>query len=542
MKRILTILFTLLAASSVLLSCGGGSQTADKADFIVNNGAEPQSLDPSHIQGNVEHRVFMALFEGLVIYDPVTSRALPGVAESWTVSPDGATLTFKLRNTAKWSNGDPVVAQDFVDGWLRTLDPATGSEYAYMVGMVVKGANEFNSFAADKNKSDADNKTAEDALRAAVAVKAVDDHTLEVGLVGPVPYAIDMMAHYSFAPLPMKAITKYGDSWTKPENFVCNGPYTLKEWKPQQYIFVVKNNKYWDAKNVKLRSIKFLPIDDLKTSYNMFKNGEIDWDTTVPNDLLDEVKLRKDYQVSPQVSTYYYIFNVTKKPLTDVRVRKALAMAIDKQTLVDKILKGGQLIADSLVPAMEGYTPAKGNAFNVDAAKKLLAEAGFPNGKGFPKLTILYNTNDNHKKIAEFVQDQWKQNLGIDVALQNQEWKTFLDTRSNSHDFQIARAGWIGDYLDPNTYLDMFLSNSGNNDGRYNSAKYDELVKKAMTMPAGADRFAALSQAENTFITEDQGVAPFYFYVSQNLIDTNKWAGWTANPLDAHEWKFVSKK
>lgn len=542
MKRILTILFTLLAASSVLLSCGGGSQTADKASFIVNNGAEPQSLDPSHIQGNVEHRVFMALFEGLVIYDPVTSRALPGVAESWTVSPDGATLTFKLRNTAKWSNGDPVVAQDFVDGWLRTLDPATGSQYAYMVGMVVKGANEYNSFAADKKKSDADNKTAEDALRAAVAVKAVDDHTLEVGLVGPVPYAIDMMAHYSFAPLPMKAIAKYGDSWTKPENFVGNGPYTLKEWKPQQYIFVVKNNKYWDAKNVKLQSIKFLPIDDLKTSYNMFKNGEIDWDTTVPNDLLDEVKLRKDYQVSPQVSTYYYIFNVTKKPLTDVRVRKALAMAIDKQTLVDKILKGGQLIADSLVPAMEGYTPAKGNAFNVDAAKKLLAEAGFPNGKGFPKLTILYNTNDNHKKIAEFVQDQWKQNLGIDVALQNQEWKTFLDTRSNSHDFQIARAGWIGDYLDPNTYLDMFLSNSGNNDGRYNSAKYDELVKKAMTMPAGADRFAALSEAESTLITEDQGVAPFYFYVSQNLIDTNKWAGWTANPLDAHEWKFVSKK
>ena len=527
MKRILTVLFTLLAASSVLLSCGGGSQTADKAAFIVNNGAEPQSLDPSHIQGNVEHRIYMALFEGLVIYDPVTSRALPGVAESWTVSPDGATLTFKLRNTAKWSDGTPVTAKDFVDGWLRTLDPATGAEYAYMVGMVVKGANEYNSGKGPKE---------------GVAVKAIDDHTLEVGLVGPAPYAIDMMAHYAFSPLPMAAIAKYGDSWIKPENFVGNGPYTLKEWKPQQYIFVVKNSKYWDAKNVKLGSIKFLPIDDLKTSYNMFKNGEIDWDTTVPNDLLDEVKLRKDYQVSPQVSTYYYIFNVTKKPLTDVRVRKALAMAIDKQALVDKILKGGQLPADSIVPTMDGYTPAKGNPFNVEAAKKLLAEAGFANGKGFPKLTILYNTNDNHKKIAEFVQEQWKQNLGVEVALQNQEWKTFLDTRSNAHDFQIARAGWIGDYLDPNTFLDMFLSNSGNNDGLYNNPKYDELVKKAMTMPAGADRFAALSQAENIFLTEDQGIAPFYFYVSQNLIDTSKWAGWTANPLDTHEWKFVSKK
>jgi oligopeptide transport system substrate-binding protein len=542
MKRILTILFTLLAATTMLLSCGGGSQTADKADFIINNGTEPQSLDPSLIQGVPEHRIFMALFEGLVIYDPITSRALPGVAESWTVSPDGTTLTFKLRNTAKWSNGDPVVAQDFVDGWLRTLDPATGSQYAYMVGMIVKGANEFNSFAADKKKSDADNKAAEDALRAAVAVKAVDDHTLEVGLVGPAPYAIDMMAHYSFAPLPMKVIAKYGDKWTKPENFVGNGPYSLKEWKPQQYIFVVKNAKYWDAKNVKLRSIKFLPIEDLKTAYNMFKNGEVDWDTNPPNDLLDEIKLRKDYQVSPQVSTYYYIFNVTKKPLNDVRVRKALAMSFDKQALVDKILKGGQVIADSIVPPMAGYTPAKGNAYNLDEAKKLLAAAGYPNGKGFPKLTILYNTNDNHKKIAEFIQDQWKQNLGIEVALQNQEWKTFLDTRSSSHDFQIARAGWVGDYLDPDTFLNMFTKGSGNNDGLYDNPKYDELVKKAGTMPDGADRFATLAQAEDIFLTQDQGIAPFYFYVAQNLVDTSKWAGWSANPLDVHEWKFISKK
>lgn len=528
MKRILTVLFTLLALSSlVLVSCGGGAQTADKPDFIVNNGTEPQSLDPSHIQGVPEHRIYMALFEGLVGYDPVTSRAVPGVAESWTQSPDGLTLTFNLRKDAKWSNGDPVVAQDFVDGWLRTLDPATGSEYAYMIGMVVKGADEFNSGKGAKED---------------VAIKAVDDHTFQCELKGPMPYAIDMMAHYSFSPLPMKTIEKYGDAWTKPENFVGNGPYVLKEWKPQQYVFVVKNTKYWDAKTAKLRSIKFLPLDDLKTSYSMYKNGEIDWDTGVPNDMLDEIKLRKDYQVAPQVSTYYYVFNNSRKPLNDVRVRKALAMSVDKQGLVDKITRAGQIAADAIVPAMDGYTPAKGNPYNVDEAKKLLAEAGFPDGKNFPKLTILYNTNDNHKKIAEYVQEQWKQNLGIDVALQNQEWKTFLDTRSNSHDFDISRAGWVGDYLDPNTFLDMFIKGSGNNDGLYDNPKYDELIHQAAGMPAGPERFAVMEQAEDIFITQDQGIMPFYYYVSQNLIDTNKWAGWTANPLDVHSWKYISKK
>ncbi|MBL8966878.1 MAG: peptide ABC transporter substrate-binding protein [Spirochaetaceae bacterium] len=527
MKKTLATLLVLLSLLSFsLVSCGQKELTADKADFIINNGAEPQSLDPSHIQGVPEHRIYMALFEGLVVNDPKTCRAVPGIAESWTTSADGLTLTFKLRK-ATWSDGVAITAKDFVDGWLRTLDPATASEYAYMVGMLVKGADEFNAGKGPKE---------------AVAVKAIDDRTLEVGLKGPAAYAVDMMAHYAFSPLPMHAIAKFGDEWIKAENWVGNGPYVVKEWKAQQHLFVVKNAKYWDAKSVKLPSIKFLPIEDNKTAYNMYKNGEIDWQTGIALDLLDEIKLRKDYMVAPQIATYYYIFNNSKKPTNDVRVRKALAMAVDTKSLVEKVTKGGQIATSSIVPPMEGYTPAKGNPFNVEEAKKMLAEAGYPNGKGFPKIAILYNTNDAHKKIAEFVQEQWKNNLGIEVTLVNQEWKTFLDTRSNSHDFVVSRAGWTGDYLDPNTFLDMFIVGSGNNDGLYNNPKYDELVKKAMTMPAGPERLQVLAQAEQILLDQEQAVAPFYSYVEQHLIDTTKWGGWYNNPLGIHNWKFIYKK
>ena len=233
---------------------------------------------------------------------------------------------------------------------------------------------------------------------------------------------------------------------------------------------------------------------------------------------------------------------MTRAPYTDVRVRKALTMALDMNELVNKVTKGGQLATTSMVPTMAGYTPATGPAFNVEEAKKLLAEAGYPDGKGFPKTPILYNTSDGHKKIAEWVQENWKKNLGIDVTLVNQEWKTFLDTRSNAHNFEIARAGWVGDYLDPNTFLDMFIIGSGNNDGLYANTEYDTLVKKAATMKAGPERMAVLQQAEALLITKDQAVIPFYHYVEQDMIDIAKWDGWFANPLGTHPWKYISAK
>jgi oligopeptide transport system substrate-binding protein len=526
MKRILTVLFALMAVSAMMfVSCAPKELTADKADFVMSNGAEP-TIDPTLSTDVPSTNVQLGLFEGLMVYDPTTNKGVPAMAESYTTSPDGLKVTFKLRK-ASWSDGKPVTAGDFVYAMKRILDPATGAEYAYMPAMVIAGAQDFNA-----------GKTTDFAT---VGIKAIDDKTLEYTLTGPAPYFVDMTCHSSFWPVPQWAVEKSGSEWTKPANIVTNGPYLLREWKPQEYVFMVKNEKYWDAKNVKLRGIKILASDQDTTNYNMFKSGDVDWMHGIANSKIDEIKLRPDYQASAQVGTYYYCLNSTRKPMDNALVRKALAAAIDKQTLVDKVTKGGQIPTDEWVPPMAGYTPQKGQGFNVEEAKKLLAQAGYPNGKGFPTLSIVYNTNEGHKAIAEYIQQQWKNNLNINVTLKNMEFKTFIDLRSKSHDFTIARHGWIGDYLDPNTMLDLFITGGGNNDGLYANAQFDKLISDARTAQGDA-RMKILEQAENILLTQDQALIPMYHYSNQDLIDTTKWGGWNATPLGFHPWKFIYKK
>ncbi len=435
-------------------------------------------------------------------------------------------VTFKLRDGAVWSDGTPITAQTFVDSWLYTLNPDTASNYAYMIGMIVKGADAYNTGKGPKEN---------------VAIRAVDDKTFEVTLTGPLAYAVNTMAHYAFAPLPMHAIEQNGADWIKPGKFVGNGPFVLETWTPQEKITVVPNDLFWNKDNVFLSRITFLPIEDTNTSYQKFKAGEIDWDTNPNLALLDEIKLRSDFQVAPQLSSYYYYFNMNDPTLKDVRVRKALTMAVDREELVNKVTRAGQVPADAFTPPMTGYTPAKGNPYNVAEAQRLLAEAGYPNGEGFPKLTVIYNTLDSHKSIAEYIQQIWKKNLNIDVELQNLEWATFLDTRQNNN-FEIARAGWTADYMDPSNFLELLLSTSGNNDGRYNNPEYDALLKKASTLPMGDERNDILMQAEDILITQDQALLPLYFYVSQNLIDTSKWDGWHINPLDIHPYVGIKLK
>ncbi len=524
MKRILTVLFALMAVTAMLFtSCAPKELTADKADFIMSNGAEP-TIDPSLLNDVASTNVGLGLFEGLMQYDPNTNKGVPALAESYTVSPDGLVVTFKLRK-ANWSDGHALTSADFVYGMKRILDPATAAEYAYMPGMVLKGAEDFT---AGKGSFDA------------VGIKALDPQTVQYTLTGPAPYFVDMTCHNAFWPLPQWAIEKSGNEWTKPANIVTNGPYTLKEWKPQDYIFMVKNPKYWDAKNVKLRGIKILASDNDSTNYNMFKNGEVDWMHGISNSKIDEIKLRKDYQASAQVATYYYEFNVVRKPVDNVLVRKALSAAIDKQTLVDKVTKGGQIPTAAMVPPMAGYTPQQGQAFNAEEGKKLLAQAGYPNGKGFPVLTIVYNTNEGHKAIAEYVQQQWKNNLNINVVLKNMEFKTLIELRAKQHDFTVARAGWVGDYLDPNTMLDMFITGSGNNDGQYANPAYDKLIQDAR-LAKGADRMDMLQKAE-AILMGDAVIIPFYHYSNQDLVDTAKWGGWNATPLGFHPFKYIFKK
>ncbi len=497
----------------------------DLAIFKIANGAEPESLDPAQIQGVPEHRIFEALFEGLTANDPKTADPVPGAAESWTVSEDGTQYTFKMRDTT-WSDGTPLTAHDVVYSWMRELDPNTASPYAWFPAMFVKGAAEYNAGTAGAD---------------AVQIRALDDKTFQMDLIGPLPYVLGALAHYSFAIVPQHAIEKYGKDWILPANFVGNGPYKLYSWKPQQYVAVVPNEKYWDAEAVKLDEVIFYASDDNNTNYNMYLNGEIDWDTSIPLDQLEAAMMRKDFHTAPQLSTYYYTFQTVKTPTDNPLVRKALSLAIDRQALVDQVVRGGQIPTWGIVPVMAGYDGLGEPIYDVALAQKYLAEAGYPNGVGFPKISILYNTNDAHKQIAEFIQQEWKNNLGITVDLENQEWATYLSNR-NSGNFSVARAGWVGDYQDPNTFLDMFLTGAGMNGGKYSNDTYDVLINEAARMPAGPDRMEVLMTAEDIMINEDQAIMPLYTYVTQNMIDTNKWGGWYTNTMDYHPVKDIYKK
>ena len=509
-------------------AAGDSAAAAEPVVFRYHNGAEPESLDPAVIEGVPEHSIYMALFEGLVTYDPVSLDAVPGTAESWEVSDDGLTWTFNLRKNAVWSDGTPITAQQFVDSWLRFLAPETAAVYAYLPGMVIKGAAEYNAGEAGPE---------------AVAIRALDDHTFQFELTGPAPYVLGMLSHYAFAVVPLHAIDKYGDEWTRPENMVSNGPFNLKSWTPQDKLIVEKSETYWDKGNVSLDEIVFYPIDDLNTATNMYLNGEIDLLTDTPPNQLDKMKLDKGYITNATFIVYYYQFNQTKAPFDDVRVRKAFSMAIDRQELVDKVTRGGQFPAFGLTPPLPGLYPAV-VAFeeDFDEARALLAEAGYPNGEGFPDTTILYNTSEGHKNIAQYVQQKWAEVLGVEVNIENQEWATYLDNKQHQN-FEVARAGWQGDYVDPNTFLtDLLHSGSGNNDGKYASAEFDALLAKAAAMPGGQARLDVLAEAEQLAIGEDFAVMPFYYYNTANWIDQDVWGGWYPTVQDIHPWKAIYKK
>ncbi|NNF99827.1 MAG: peptide ABC transporter substrate-binding protein [Desulfobacteraceae bacterium] len=522
MKRF-TLIFAALFLAITLIPVA--QVAAYRGEFIINNMAEPETLDPHLISGVPEHQIYMAISEGLMTYDPKTADPIPGLAESWKITNDGKTYTFKLRKTT-WSDGVAITADTVVKSWLRMLDPKTAAPYAWFPSMFLAGAEDFN-----QGKAGAD----------AVKIKALDDYTFQMELVGPLPYVLGALPHYSFAIVPLHVIEKHDSAWTNVENFVCNGPFKLETWEPQNKLTVVPNEKYWDKKAVTLKRIVFYSNDDQNTCFQMYENGESDWNRDIPIDQIRSVEFRDDFKVGPYLGTYYYTVQNEVPPFNDVRVRKALAMSINREELVKKISKAGEIATGAMVPKMAGYTAIDGNVSDLDKAKKLLADAGFPGGKGFPKFKILYNTNENHKKIAEYIQQEWSEGLGIDVELMNQEWKTYLATR-RAGDFQVARAGWIGDYQDPNTFLDMFISGAAMNGGKYNSAEYDKLVRKAATMAAGNTRMDTLRKAEEIFIAQDQGVIPIYHYVTKNLIDTEKWGGWYVNTMDYHPMKHIYLK
>lgn len=528
------VCLTLLGAALLAAACGKRPSLVELAnheqELLINNMDEPSSLDPQLGIGNVEHNVNLSLYEGLVGGDPQTLLPRPGAAESWDISADGLVYTFHLRHNGRWFNGDPVTARDFVESYHRMLMPSLATQYSYML-YPAKNAEAFN-LGKITNFDE-------------VGFKALDAYTLQVTLHDPAPYVLSMMIHDSWDPVPVNVIKKFGaiddrmNPWTRPQNFVGNGPFVLKEWRMNSHILVVKSPTYWDAKNVRLTKIFFDPTSDEDTAERMFRSGQLH---SVPVVSPSKVAYYRNHNpklinVYPLLATYFYKFNVTKPPLNDKRVRRALAMAIDRHAITETIMRAGEEPAFFLTPPNTGgYTCQTKVSEDVAAARKLLAEAGFPDGKNFPTVEVLFNTLQSHKAIAEAVQQMWKQNLGLNIVLHNEEWKVYLDSMRHTN-FAIARAAWIGDYVDPSTFLDMFTTESGNNETGWSNPEYDRLIHLAGSVGDRATRYDAYQKAE-AILVDEMPIMPIYFYTQPRLILPCV-QGWYPNVIDEYDYKSI---
>ncbi len=495
----------------------------------MNNASEPENLDPHTVTGVPEHFILSALFEGLVNLAADGHTIVPAAAESWEVSEDGLTYTFKLREDGKWSDGSPVTTADFLYAWERILTPALGSDYTSML-YPMKNARAFQEGKITDFSQ--------------VGAKAIDDRTIEVTLEYPAPYFLSMQAHYTWYPLQKKAIeahgtmTERGTKWTQPGNLISNGPFMLTDWEPDKIIIAKRNPYYWDK--VILNEIYFHPVDDMLTEERNFRSGELHMTYELP---LSKVR---SYQkndpdmlhIFPYYGTYYYMLNVTQKPLDDVRVRQALSLALNRQRLCDYVMVSGEMPAHAFSPPdPDGFTSTTRLEFDPDAARKLLAEAGYPDGKGFPSIELLYNTQENHKLIGETIQQMWNEELNIQVELVNQDWKVYLATRRNL-DYNIARAGWIGDYIEPINFLECMETGNGNNNTGWSNAEYDTLLAKARRAPTNEERYALYQQAEAILNTE-MPILPIYQYVRKMLVRPEV-KGWEHNLLDHRFYQGMS--
>ncbi len=664
--------------------------TLPKADFTFNNGDEVKTVDPPKATGVPEGRIINAIFEGLYRNHPdgmefddegnitqfptpeadgnVPMKLVPAMAESYELSEDGKTYTFKIRKEAAWSNGEPVTAHDFVWSWRRMLHPETASRYAYQLTLYVEGAHKFNSSEVDvgdrvevelndrpdpeqtfphgtmsrgvvrqigqppkpdldgikdKNKrSDKElewkdqwvfvveikpeidgeidwqqrgelkafsRKLTEDLAKfefqrvpekdaeseatsnrettnvtdaetdagsdfseveftgevetirnllfdfdSQVGIRAKDDQTLVVQLMNRTPFFLDLVAFYPLYPVNRTCIEEHGvPKWTKPENLVCNGPFKVEFRRIRDRLRLVRNPHYWNKKVVRLDIVDALAIQSETTSLNMYLNGQIEWTTNLPVSIMPELKKREDFYGSPSLICYFYRLNVNKPPLDDIHVRRALNMSIDKQLICDTVTQAGEQPARSVVPpGLPGYTPQFCNLFDIEMAKAELAKSKYAReGKRMPKIEIVYNTLERHRDIAEVIQQQWKNNLGLDVGLVNMEWQSYLDTM-HMQKYSVARAGWVGDYPDPNTFLDMWITDGDNNETGWSSPAYDKLIAKAAQETDGEKRLRIMEQAE-AILMDEQPIVPIYYYFRTNMVHQDV-KGFYPNIQDLH--------
>lgn len=464
--------------------------------FRFDNSAEPQSLDPQIVTTVDATTTVMQIFEGLVMPAPKEMKVVPGIAEKWEISPDGKIYTFHLRKDAKWSDGKPVTAYDFEYAWERALNPKTGSQQAMRLQYVKNGKD----YLAGKIK---DPKL--------LGFKAVDPLTFRVELAAPFPPFLELASMPTLYPARKDVIEKFGDGWVRPEHIVSNGAFLLKEWKPFEKIILVKNPGYWDVKNVFLDQILVYPVEDSETGLKRYSSGEMDFIDGLPMVKIPTLMKHPDFRSIPLFGLAFYVFNTKNPTLKDPRVRKALSLAIDRNTLVKDVLRTGELPATGyLPPGIPGYRYSKLVDYNPAQAKKLLAEAGYPDGKGFPSLTITYNTMERHKMVAETIQQMWKKNLGIEIKMVNQEWKVHVASVHN-HNFEIARYGGIGEYVYPPTFFyDLVTANVSANTSQWSNAEFDKLEKESDVEPNLEKRLRMYEQMEKIAMNEMPEMPLFY--------------------------------
>jgi oligopeptide transport system substrate-binding protein len=526
-------LFACSLALALLPACSRRDSAESRAGEKIlryGNGTEPQDLDPHVVTGVPEHNIVAALFEGLVNHHPSGEGVSPGVAERWENSDDGLTWTFHLRADARWSNGEPVTATDFVRSYQRILTPSLGAEYAYKLHHVV-GAEEFNR--------------GQLADFSATGFSAPDERTLVLRLKHRVPYLLEALKHQTWFPVHLPTIERHGpadrkgSAWIRPGNLVGNGPFVLASWRPGQAIVVRRSPTYWDASSVRLDAISFQAIDSTQTEERMFRSGQLHVTNSVPPDQIDAYRRDRPevLRIDPYYGTYFFRLNTTRPPLDDVRVRRALALAIDRRALIDAVLRAGQEPALHFTPPYAGFTPGDTlPALDLPEARRLLAEAGYPEGRGLRRIEILYNTMETHKRVAEVIQEMWKTGLGVDVSLRNEEWKVYLDSVDNLR-YDIARAGWIGDFPDPHGFLDLWVTGGGNNDTGYANPDYDRLLASALRAPDEPARMAIYRELDS-MLTRDLPVIPLYFYKRVFLLDPRV-KNWVPNLLDQRAWKHI---
>lgn len=497
-------------------ACGQRESNVESGNRLgilhLGNGTEPQELDPHIVTGVPEHNILSALLEGLVRKDPATLEPTPGVAMRWEISGDGTVYTFYLRDDARWSNGDPVTAEDFRWSYWRAMQPALGNKYAYMFYPIKNAEAYLKGKLQDFSQ---------------VGVKVLEPRVLEITLENPTPYFLQLLDHQSYFPVHRATIEKFGEPdergtrWTRPDNFVGNGAFRLEEWRLNKLIEVTKNPHYWDVDNVHLNAIRFYPTENVSTEERMFRAGQLHRTSTIP---IDKIAVYRENQpealhIAAYLGTYYYRFNTRVPPFDNKLVRQALNLAIDRQQIVDNVIKGGQLPAQTFTPPDTlGYTAAPAVGFDPEKAQRRLAQAGYPDGKGFPVTSLLYNTSEGHRKIAVAIQQMWKKYLNISVTLNNQDWKVYLDSVDNGN-YEISRAGWIGDYVDPNTFLDMWVTDGGNNQTGWSNQRYDEII--STLAPAATDRetrYELFREAE-AILLEAAPVIPIYIYTSISLVN-----------------------